>query len=196
MNFCLLIRGKPGAGKSTLAERLLLTVPAKIIDPDKVNQTSRKYKTFTPKNTKNPSENVKMYSFLFSKADKLLKKTKNVIWTQPWSRLAEIELTLRNFAYYHSNMREEVWKANIDILVKVLPFRFIVADLILNNVTAKKRFLSKGNKEFDKNRFQKTCTLFQEYSLDTEHIILCGNSDVPTNSKIVENYLNNPKKYA
>jgi len=143
--FCLLIRGKPSSGKTTIAEALLKRLDnCKLIDPDQIDTDSREYKHFSPRKTKNPTENVKTYCFLYNKAETFIKSGCNIIWAQPWSRLAEIELTIRNFGYYFTDLNERVWVSKVEKITTKLPFSFLVVETALNDNEIIKRWSSRN----------------------------------------------------
>lgn len=161
---CLLIRGYPGSGKTTLAKSLKLKTDYSflILDPDTIETKSKKYRNFTPRMNKNPSEEVKKYCYLFNKAEKAIKNGENIIWTQPWSRYSEIELTIKNFAYYFTNLRDNVWNTNTELLFNKLPFSFVVIEVIVPRNLSILRTSKKYDKEnYDEKRLIKTQLLFQ-----------------------------------
>jgi len=183
-NYCLLVRGKPCSGKSTTVKALTtIHKDFDLLDPDKIDTETKEYSEFLPRNTKNPTENVKMYCFLYDVAETRLKKEQNIIWTQPWSRMSEIELTIRNFGYHLTDMKGEVWPSTTDRIIDKLPFKFLVAELYVGNKTSTKRWKERNidnPSEFE--RLIKTQKLFQPFSLPVPYIKLDGTDDVKTNA--------------
>ena len=136
--FCALLRGKPGAGKSTLLKALAVDNTCKL-DADSINTISSDYRNFQPNSIRNPSEKVKRYCFLFHKAREGLNKKKNVIWAQPWSRVTEIETTIRNFAFYFLDYKEKSWTSELVEIIEKLPFEMLVIELQIENALSEKR---------------------------------------------------------
>ena len=189
-NFCLLIRGIPGAGKSTLAKSLQMS--CKVVDPDLVDINSREYKSFVPRQTRNPSERVKMYAFVYGVAETHLRTPSNVVWTQPWSRYSEINLTLRNFAFYFTELAERAWEASPEEITELLPFKFLVAEintpehLALERLRKRKELTAK-----DMYRFNRTCKLFNRHPSFTPYLTLNGEHSVRANTTNLKCFIEN-----
>lgn len=176
-NFCLLLRGRPCSGKTTLVDNVK-EISFLIVDPDLIDTSSIEFKKFVPRMNKNPNENVKKYCYLFNQAEKAIRAKRNVVWMQPWSRLAEIELTIRNFGFYHTDLKEKVWEEDIDSVVKRLPFIFAVCEIDVEASVAEKRYLKRNRNNLEIERLRKTNKFFQSYSLPTKYLKLDGNKDM------------------
>lgn len=95
----LIIRGKPGSGKSTAAELFMkgkdnLTY----INPDNINE--EELNEFILKNQSRYKSGDKknwLYRACFAKAVNAINEGKEIIWDQPWSQLSGVELTYENF---------------------------------------------------------------------------------------------------
>ncbi|OGC45884.1 hypothetical protein A2V49_04195 [candidate division WWE3 bacterium RBG_19FT_COMBO_34_6] len=177
-NFLLLIRGKPASGKSTVI-RYIKDLEFRLLDPDLI-KNNKEYKKFSPRMTKNPTENIKRYCYLYNKAEKFLLDNQNVIWVQPWSRMAEIELTIRNFGYYLLDLKEKSWTESLDEIIKKLPFIFLIAEIDTDNEKCFQRFYKRFRrlnkiKNLEEERLKKTSILFQKLTINIISIILDGN---------------------
>jgi adenylate kinase family enzyme len=189
---CLLIRGKPCSGKSTLATNLVSKQHKfNVLDPDLVDTKSKAYSEFTPRQTKNPSENVKMYCFLYDKAETLLKNNSSVVWTQPWSRIAELELTIRNFGYYLTGLGGKVWSTKIKNIVHRLPFNLFVVEVEVKNSVSSERWIQNNSSDTNQlKRLNKTQKLFQKFSLDVPFLRISGTESSSKNVQTVLSFLN------
>ncbi|MFC1756195.1 hypothetical protein ACFLZK_02270 [Patescibacteria group bacterium] len=187
--YCLLIRGKPSSGKSSVSKALSSFTDFTLVDPDQVDTKSQSYKIFLPRQTKNPANNVKLYCYLYGLAETSINSGKNVIWTQPWSRMAEIELTIRNFGYYLTELEGNVWKTNPDEVVKMLPFRFLVAEIDVDNSTSYSRWFKDNKKQEGLERLEKTQKLFQPYILPTPFVKLDGKENIIQNAQKILNFI-------
>ena len=192
-NYCLLIRGKPCSGKSTVVNSLSsVETGFTSLDPDDVNIKSQNYAQFTPRQTRNPTENVKMYCYLYNNAEKNLSAGRNVVWSQPWSRMAEIELTVRNFGFYLTDLKEKVWKSNIENIIKKLPFNFLVAEISIDNATSTRRWNIKRKTTSKKlERLKKTQKLFQPFVFSVPYIKLNGTENSIENAEKIVRFLKN-----
>jgi len=192
--FCLLIRGKPCAGKTTFANNLEQHLNnVVLLDPDNINVNENTYKKFRPRMTKNPSDNVKMYSYLFDQAEINLQNSINVVWAQPWSRQAEIDLTVRNFGYYFSELKDCVWKETVDNVWKTLPFKLVVIEIELENNKILRRWQQR-NKYYtkaDKDRLLKTIKYYQSIKFPFPHLKLSGSENPEKNSLTTIDFLIN-----
>ncbi|MFC1722323.1 hypothetical protein ACFL0C_01600 [Patescibacteria group bacterium] len=197
-NFCLLVRGKPCSGKSTIVDNVSFARTV-ILDPDLINKKGLEYKNFQPRQNKNPNEMVKMYCYLFNKADNAVGKGFNVIWMQPWSRIAEIELTIRNFGFYHTKSNNNIWIENINGILKALPFTFAVFEIDVTDKLSMERFIirNNGSTPEETNRLTKTNKLFQKFSLNTPYLKISGNNGKENCLKRLNSYIStliNPDK--
>lgn len=96
----LIVRGKPGSGKSTASELFMDEIEnIKYINPDKISddeltefiqQNESKYKSGGDKKNW-------LYRMCFAKAINALNENREIVWDQPWSQLSGIELTYENF---------------------------------------------------------------------------------------------------
>jgi len=186
---CLIIRGKPSSGKTTLTELLAEKLDNhKVLDPDKVDRRSKEYQQYFPRNTRNPTENVKMYCFLYNKAESYIKNGFDVIWEQPWSRQAEIDLTIRNFGYYLTNLNESVWTIQIEEVVSKLPFSLLILEIDVDDRVVKTRWIENhpNFKKKELERLKKTLSYFQPIKLRIPSLVIDGIKD---NHKNVESVL-------
>jgi len=177
---CLIIRGKPSSGKTTLTELLAEKLDNyKVLDPDKVDRRSKEYQQYSPRSTRNPTKNVKMYCFLYNKAESYIKNGFDVIWEQPWSRQAEIDLTIRNFGYYLTNLNESVWTIQIEKVVSKLPFSLLILEIDVDDRVVKTRWIENhpSFKKKELERLKKTLSYFQPIKLPIPYLVIDGIKD-------------------
>ena len=168
---CIFIRGKPGAGKTTLAKMISRELDIDFLDSGLINKTSHEYKTFCPVNTKNPSKQVKKYSFIFHKAESSIKNNRTVLWCQPWSRMSEIMVTLQNFAYYFSNTGIKTWHMSPIELINSIPFPIGVIELVIDSKESLDRI--KKRQKTDKvelARFDRFNIMYQTLSFPLQQL--------------------------
>ena len=175
----MLIRGKPSSGKTTVARKLVRHFDNyKMLDPDEINTESREYKHFSPRKTKNPTDNVKMYCFLYNQAEIILKSGGNVVWAQPWSRLAELDLTVRNFGYYFTNLKEHVWTTKVAEVATKLPFTLLIIEVDADDNVIISRWLSNNprHNSDELERLKKTVKYFQPANQTIPCLKINGNT--------------------
>lgn len=189
----VILRGVPCSGKSTLAKEIVSINPTfNIIDPDNVNTQNKEYADFSPRKTRNPSSNVKMYSYLYDKVESALKNGNNVIWAQPWSRIAEVDLTIKNLGYYLTDLKSNVWKTNLDNIIEKLPIKIYVVEIQISNEVSLNRWISKNNSDKSEiKRLIKTQQLFQPLSTNLPILILDGEQNLEINLKLTLDFLGN-----
>jgi predicted kinase len=107
--FVVFVRGLPGAGKSTVSIELSKRERTVLVDPDFV----------ADKNIRSSrQERLRKYYICLGKCRKALSKGLSVIWSQPWRKLGNIQLTMERLKESHTNFLlinieipiEESWK--------------------------------------------------------------------------------------
>ncbi len=188
----ILLRGLPASGKTTIANNFVKVSPIAFtsLDPDTVDISSKEYRKFIPKMTKNPSPNVKMYSYLFQKSIALLSDEKNVIWQQPWTRLAEVKLTIQNMGYYFTTLGNNVWSTDLNIILEKLPFGFLVVQVNISTNGCVSRYQQrKGVKDFI--RLDKTIRCFQKSNLGVPILNIDGADSPIKNAQLLIEFMEN-----
>ena len=86
-NFLMFIRGLPGAGKSTISNKISAITDSIVVDPDLISDKNNKA---------THEERFRKYKLCLSKAKKALITGHSVIWTQPWRKIQNILITINN----------------------------------------------------------------------------------------------------
>ena len=172
---------------------------ATILDPDLIDKRSPEFARFKPRNSRNPSENVKTYCFLFKVAERSICNGHNVFWMQPWSRYAEIDVTLKNLGYFLTNLKKSSWGISNDIIVSQLPFRTMLVEVDVPNFVSKERWINNHPNASSKEicRLEKTLNYFQTIDTPLPYYKLDGTKSPEDSAKkviaFIQKVLNQPK---
>ncbi len=116
----------------------------------------------------------------------------NVLWAQLGSRQAEIDLTIRNFGYYLTDLRDSSWNSQIEDIIKLFPFSFLIVEVGIDNDLALERWKNKFQKhdENDLGRMKKTIKYFQPITLPVPYLLLDGPKGSESNVKTILDFIN------
>jgi hypothetical protein len=95
----ILLRGLPGAGKSTLTKEIVssfsIQTAVEVIDPDAITPDDPHFQNFKAEDSEPDREKVLVYRYNSYRAIQFLTLKKIVIWDQVWSKLDGLVLTVR-----------------------------------------------------------------------------------------------------
>ncbi|MFC1621959.1 AAA family ATPase [Patescibacteria group bacterium] len=190
MEKCILVRGKPGSGKTSLAQEIAKKENIRIIDSGEVDKTSKEYQHFKPIRNRNPTDQVKKYSFLFHKAREHLENKGTILWCQPWSRMSEIMVTLQNFAYHFGETHSKTWELNPKELLETLPFALVIIELEISDKNSIERIQKRKKVPSEKiNKYKKFNRMYQELVFPIKTLKLSALDTVEVNSNLANDFV-------
>lgn len=188
----VLIRGIPGAGKTSIAEKVAKTLNFYHIDPDLLNTSSVDYKKYAEELVETVPERRIIYRYLLKKTVECLNNNKSVIWSQPWRILERLDLTIRNIYFFLK--KEEKWDEKLSDILKELNIEIIVIEITTPHNTAferlKKRY--KDNKhKWDGNLFDEHIKRHEKFTLPIQYYEVENTDNLDTAVKNVIHIISN-----
>ncbi|MBU0534885.1 ATP-binding protein [Patescibacteria group bacterium] len=162
VQFIVFIRGLPGAGKSTISNKICNITGYVRIDPDLIPD---KYNISLHK------ERMRKYKICLNEAIKSIRNGLSIVWAQPWRKIKNIQLTINRI----NNLNVKPILVNINIPVEESWNR------------SKNRFYN-NRQDFD-NYISKFAVFDNNFKIDSVDIE--GTEDINTNVDRITKFLRN-----
>lgn len=170
MHEIVFLKGKPGAGKTTILKNLEIQDYV-LVDSDNVDKQSKEFLNFKPKKTRNYTPELKLYSFNLHRVINHLQKNSNVIWAHTWFNQISIENTIRNIAYYLCKI-ENIWNIDIKLVIENLKLNISIIELVIPDNESHQRVYRRHseiiwikNEEPRLNKFLKNYSSYEEFNV-------------------------------